>query len=145
MESEKGITLTSLIVYIIVATIAISCIAMVVSIFTSNMNLIMGQDEYAPEINHFNMYFIDDIKSNKTAMVADTQITFKDGTKYEYNKQEKAIYRNDTKISEEVNLIQFTSRNETVNNTTKQIITVKFSFGDKVTVEKEIEYVLKYW
>lgn len=147
MKSEKGITLTSLVIYVLIATVAISGISMVASVFLSNMDLVKDQDQYAPEINYFNMYFIEDIKKNKTATVSDDhkQITFADGAKYQYKAQEKAIYRNDIKISEKVNLIEFLPSTITVKNTEKQIIKVKFSFGDNKTFEKEIEYVLKYW
>ena len=62
MKSEKGITLTSLVIYIIVATIVISIMALVSSFFFSNMSIVTVQDQYAVEFNKFNMFFINDIK-----------------------------------------------------------------------------------
>lgn len=150
MKSEKGITLTSLVIYVIVATIVISSMAMLSTFFFSNMNLIKDQHEYAPEFNKFNMFFLEDIKINKSAEVTDTTITFEDGTKYEYKAAEKAIYRNDKKITEKVESVSFI-KNEiapsegSTHNTTKQTITVNLSIGEKNNFQKEIEYTLKYW
>ena len=55
MKSESGITLTSLVIYIIVATIVIGTMGMVSSFFFSNVNLIKDQDQYAIEFNKFNI------------------------------------------------------------------------------------------
>ena len=145
MKSEKGITLTSLVIYIIVATILIGTMAALSSFFFSNMTLIQDQDKYAPEFNKFNMFFIEDVKSNKSAIVEKQKITFEDGTIYQLNIQEQAIYRNDTKIAEEVQLIEFTDNKTQVKHTTKQIVTVNMSIGKDKNFQKTIEYVLKYW
>lgn len=157
MRSEKGITLTSLVIYVIVATIVIGAISMVSTSFFSNMNLVKDQNYYAPEYNKFNMFFIQDVKNNKNAEievtnsteVSGSKITFEDGTVYEYNVSEKAIYRNDKKITEKLQNITFikTEFKPTTNdhNTTKQIITVNLSIGEKDNFNKTIEYTLKYW
>ena len=99
MKSEKGITLTSLVIYIMVATIVIATMAIVSSFFFSNINLVRDQDKYAVEFNKFNMFFVNDVKNNKTAQIEEHKITFEDGTIYEYNTSEQAVYRNDTKIT----------------------------------------------
>ena len=82
MKSEKGITLTSLVIYIMVATIVIATMAIVSSFFFSNINLVRDQDKYAVEFNKFNMFFVNDVKNNKTAQVQTHKITFEDGTIY---------------------------------------------------------------
>ncbi len=150
MISEKGITLTSLVIYVIVATIVISSIAMLSTFFFSNMNLVKDQHQYAPEFNKFNMFFLEDIKTNKSAEATDTTIIFVDGTKYEYKAEEKAIYRNNTKIAENIESVSFTKKEilpleHATHNTTKQTITVNLSIGIKNNFQKEIEYTLKYW
>lgn len=145
MKSEKGVTLTSLVIYIIVATISISSIALLSSFFFSNMNLIKDQEQYAPEFNKFSMFFIEDVKKNKSAVVTETKVTFEDGTIYEYKPEEQSVYRNDTKITEKIEKFSFTSSEVVVSNTTKQIINVKITIGGKENSPNGIEYVLKYW
>ena len=147
MKSEKGITLTALVIYIIVGTIVISTMAIVSSFFYSNVNLIKDQDQYAVEFNKFNMFFINDIKNNKTAQVETHKITFEDGTIYEYNAGQQSVYRNDTKIAEAVQELTFTADTYQVENTdtVKNLVRVFMSIGKTANFQKEIEYVLKYW
>lgn len=147
MKSERGITLTSLVIYVIVLTILVSGLSLLSGFFFSNMSLIKDQDQYAPEFNKFAMFFIGDVKNNKSATVTDTQVVFEDGTKYEYKESEKAIYRNDKKIAKKIQSIKFTSPTEgyKVGNTTKQTITVDMSIGGKKTFNDSIEFTLKYW
>jgi len=147
MKSEKGVTLTALVIYILIATTLISTMAMFSSFFFSNMNIIKDQEKYSPEFNKFSMFFINDIKKNSFATIQDgnKQITLEDGTIYSYKSNEQAIYRGDTKIAQKVQMLEFTSSEVKVSNTTKQIIKVKISIGDKNEFTKEIEYVLKYW
>ena len=145
MKSEKGLTLTALIIYVLIATIAISSVALLSTYFFSNMNTIKEQSQYAPEFNKFSMFFIEDTKNNSSAVVNSNKITFEDGTVYEYRASEKAIYRGETKIAERVDTLTFTSSEAKVNNTTKQVINVKMRIQGVQNAENGIEYVLKYW
>ena len=147
MKSQKGITLTALVIYIMVATIVIATMAIVSSFFFSNINLVRDQEQYAVEFNKFNMFFVNDIKNNKTAQVQIHQITFEDGTIYEYNAEEQSVYRNDIKVAELVQELTFTSDTYQVENTTtvKNLVRVYMSIGKRENFQKEIEYVLKYW
>lgn len=147
MKSNKGITLTSLVIYIMVATIVISMIAMVSSFFFSNMNLVKDQDQYAVEFNKFNMFFINDIKNNTKAQVQANKIILEDETTYEYKQDEKKIYRNNVEIAKQINSANFTASTYAVPNTltTKNLITVQMSIGENTNFSKTIEYVLKYW
>ena len=145
MKSEKGITLSSLVIYMIIATAVISSVALLSSNFYSNMYKITEQSSYAPEFNKFSMFFSEDVKNNKSAEVSSTKVTFEDGTIYEYKAREKAIYRNKTKISEKLDTINFSTSNVKVNNTTKQIINVKMEIEGVKFAPNGIEYVLKYW
>lgn len=145
MKSERGITLTALILYVVVAMVTVTAIAGFTSLFVSNMNEVKEQEKYAPEFNKFSMFFIGDVKNNKTAEVTTTQVTFEDGTIYQYRESEKAVYRNDTKITEKVDSFSFVSTTEQVSSTTKQIINVKMSIGGKVNLKNGIDYTLRYW
>lgn len=144
MKSQKGVTLTSLVIYIIVATILIGTMAVLSSNSFSNIDILKDQANYAVEYNKFNIFFILDVKNNKTANVTNTQIIFEDGNKYEY--KENAIYRNEVKIANNIKSCTFTPGNYTINNTNKNLITVNLKIGkSKKVYQKEIEYVLKYW
>lgn len=145
MKSEKGITLTALILYVVVAMITVTAIAGFSSLFVSNMNEVKGQEKYAPEFNKFSMFFIGDVKNNNTAVVTTERVEFDDGTIYEYKASEKAVYRNGTKITEKVDSFSFGSTTEQVSSTTKQIINVKMSIGGKVNLKNGIDYTLRYW
>ena len=144
MKSERGVTLTSLAIYIIVATLVVSTMALLSSHTFLNMKILKDQATYAVEYNKFNMFFIEDVKSNKTANVTYTQITFTDGNKYEY--KDKSIYRNEKKIAKDVETCTFTAGTYTIKNTTKNLITVNLKIGTgEKKYQKEIEYVLRYW
>lgn len=145
MKSESGITLTSLVIYIIVATIVIGTMGMVSSFFFSNVNLIKDQDQYAIEFNKFNMFFINDVKNNKTAQVQANQIIFEDGTTYQYSAENKSIYRNNVEVAKQVESLDFTTENYQVNNTNKLLINVQMSIGERENFNKTVQYVLKYW
>lgn len=145
MKSERGITLTALILYVVVAMVTVTAIAGLSSFFVSNMNEVKEQEKYAPEFNKFSMFFIGDVKNNKTAEVTTNQVTFEDGTVYQYRESEKAVYRNDTKITEKVDSFSFVSSTEQISSTIKQIINVKMSIGGKVNLKNGIDYTLRYW
>ena len=145
MKSENGITLTSLVVYVVVATIVIGIMSVVSSSFLSNMNLISDQDQYAVEFNKFNMFFVNDVKNNKTAQVQTNQIVFEDGTTYQYSEANMTIYRNNVEIAKQVQELNFTSENYQVENTTKTLINVQMSVGGAENFNKTVQYVLRYW
>lgn len=145
MKSEKGITLTSLIIYLGVTMVVVTAIVTFTSFFVSNMDEVRAQEEYAPEFNKFSMFFIGDVKNNRTAEVTPTQVKFLDGTIYQYNADKKEVYRNSTKIAEKVDSFSFSSTSETISTTTKQIINVKMSVKGKVNLKDGINYTLRYW
>lgn len=144
MKSEQGITLTSLVIYIAVATVLISTMAVMSSHFFANIQLVKNQSDYVVEYNKFNMFFIQDVKANKAASIIGTTIVFEDGTKYEY--KDESIYRNDKKIAKNIRTASFEPATYTVNNVTKNLIKVNLNIGvEKKSYQKQIEYVLKYW
>ena len=144
MKSEQGVTLTSLVIYIAVATVLISTLAVMSSHFFANIQLVKNQSDYVVEYNKFNMFFIQDVKANKAASIIGTTIVFEDGTKYEY--KDESIYRNDKKIAKNIRTASFEPATYTVNNVTKNLIKVNLNIGvEKKSYQKQIEYVLKYW
>ena len=62
MKNQRGITLTSLIIYLILIFIIIVILARVSTYFTSNMNEISKESTAVSEIDKFNMFFLKDTK-----------------------------------------------------------------------------------
>ena len=62
MKEEKGITLISLIVYVILMSLVISAISSITASFYTNINEFDNESESAVAFSKFNMYFINDIK-----------------------------------------------------------------------------------
>lgn len=144
MKSERGVTLTALAIYIAIATIVISTMALLSSYFYNNMNLIKTDSSYVVEYNKFNMFFVQDVKSNTKAEVVTDRITFEDGTEYQYRNGK--IYRNNKEISTNIKNATFSKETYIVESTTKNIITVNLNIGEgDKSYKKQIEYVLKYW
>ena len=69
MKSEKGVTLISIVVYIIGIMIVIAILSGLSNFFFQNKNELLDQSRYISEYNKFNMYFINDIKNNRTAEI----------------------------------------------------------------------------
>ena len=147
MKQEKGITLTSLIIYMILLTFAVSMLAMISDMFFNNTKYITESGKYISEFNKFNMYFIEDAKKNKnTYEVSDHQITFEDGTVYTYYESpDNSIYRNKVKICTNIIYCKFTKTEQKQNNITKNLIQVHIAIKSSKLFEVKNEYTLRYW
>ena len=145
MKSEKGITLTSLILYIILILLVVSILSVVSSYFRNNVNYITDIGKYVTQFNKFNAFFIDDVKNNsKILSVEDSKIVFEDGTTYTFANND--VYRNKVKICEGLYLLTFAENDyEDDNGFTKKIITVHMAIKGSKLFESTNEYVLKYW
>lgn len=145
MKSEKGITLISLIIYVVLLLIVVSFLSVVSTHFYSNTKYLMDNGKYISEFNKFNMYFIEDVKSNKELYsIEKNRIVFEDGTIYTYS--ENSIYRNKVEICRTVESCEFSKLEETDNNNfIKKIINVKIKIKSENNFETENNYVLKYW
>lgn len=145
MKQEKGITLVSLIIYIILLMFVVAILSNISQHFYSNTSYIQEMGKYISEFNKFNMYFIEDIKNNSdTYTVTKDKLVFADGTIYTYSN--KSIYRNKVEICTNINICEFTKREEQdKNNFTKKIVNVKMEIEGSKTFNSENDYVLKYW
>lgn len=63
MKKEQGITLITLILYVILMTFVVAGVSVVTSAFYTNVNEFDKESEYAVSFAKFNMYFINDIKN----------------------------------------------------------------------------------
>ena len=150
MKQEKGITLTSLIIYMILLTFAISMLAVISDMFFSNTKYITESGKYISEFNKFNMYFIEDVKNNNnTYEVTNHQIIFEDGTIYTYyeapDKLNISLLDIDLKICNNIAYCKFTKTEQKQNNITKNLIQVQMAIKSSKLFEVKNEYVLRYW
>lgn len=145
VKSEKGITLTSLIIYIILIILIISLLSLVSKNFYNNLGAISESGKYISEFNKFNMYFIEDVKKNSEIYsIANDKIVFIDGTVYTFS--EESIYRNQVKICKNVKSLYFSKRTEIDSNDfEKTIVTVSIIIKGKQPFHTQNDYVLKYW
>lgn len=147
MKEERGVTLISLIIYIIVLMLVVSMLSIVSDMFFSNTKYITDSGKYISEFNKFNMYFIEDVKNNKDMYkVNNHEIIFEDGTIYTYKESpDNGIYRNKVKICSNISFCQFTTTKKEEENITKKLIQVKMLINSSKLFEVGNEYVLKYW
>lgn len=147
MKNQRGITLTSLIIYIVLIFLIIVILARVSVYFTSNMSEISKDSASISEIDKFNMYFLKDTKKtgNKIENVSEdgTSITFTNGTTYSFSKDDEIIYyenESDDKkiiIAETIEDCKFVQSKEN----SKDIVKVEITINEKVY---KYEYVMGY-
>ncbi len=151
MKKESGITLVTLIVYLMIVSAILAALTNLSSHVYKNIDKLGSENLSAEEFNKFNVNFIKSVKSNKKATVTNNNqnvtIEFDDGTTYNYINGENSIYKNKIKIAKNINY--FTADVQNINN--KNVIQVQIGTGKKDTAVgnndfgKTINYVLKYW
>ena len=151
MKKESGITLVTLIVYLMIVSAILAALTNLSSHVYKNIGKLGSENLSAEEFNKFNVNFIKSVKSNKKATVTNNNqnvtIEFGDGTTYNYINGENSIYKNKIKIAKNINY--FTADVQNINN--KNVIHVQIGTGKKDTAVgnndfgKTINYVLKYW
>lgn len=147
MKSNRGVTLTILIIYILALVIVIGILTSISNNFYSNKDYIMENGKYISEFNKFNMHFVEDVKNNSNIYsISKNEIIFADGTIYTFlSEPDNAIYRNKVKICKNVKYCEFTQKEEEVNNIKKIIINVKMVNDATEMFETTTNYVLRYW
>ena len=117
MKNNKGITLTSLIIYVIGMVIVVATISTLTSYFYKNINIEAISDDSATQYTKFSSIFLDEI--NKTSnTVIDCQtlqedenkisyIIFSSGNQYTYKSENNSIYKNKIKICSNIDNCDF--------------------------------------
>lgn len=137
MKSQKGITLTSLVLYIMLVLIVLGILAVITASFQGNLKEVNEEGTKNSEIDSFNMYFLKEVKKqgNEVDTISENEISFTTGNKYSF--RENVIYLNDNiKIAENIENCAFSDSLENG----KTIITVTIKAKD--AEERNIEYVL---
>ncbi len=110
MKNEKGITLIALIIYIILMTFVVAGVSAITTSFYGNLNEMDNSSESAVSFAKFNMYFINDIKSENVRVVSsgtnyiELSLKNKNGTSQtiKYSIQNNTLYRDKIKICDKI-------------------------------------------
>ena len=116
MKNNKGITLTSLIIYIIGMMIILATIATLTSFFRKNIKV----DKITTDTTQFTKFssiFSDEINNKNNTIIEcktvrednykTSYIIFSSGNQYTFMEKSNAIYKNNFKICEQVNDCDF--------------------------------------
>lgn len=138
MKSNSGLTITSIIVYIIAMMMVIGTIATITSFFYTNVSNLSDNSDNISEITKFHMYFLEETtkEDNSIAKLTDTSISFHTGNTFTF--QDNSIYFNHSKICEEISNLQFAT--EEINE--KTVISVLITIGQDNEYTKTTKYVL---
>ena len=135
MKQENGITLISLIIYVIGMTVIVAVMATISGYFYNNTKN-MGDSidpliEYTRFISFFsNEMNLDNIKvleckttyvdeNNESSDIINSYIVFDNGTQYTYINENRGIYRNNLKIAKKIEKCKFEFTTENGKNLVK--------------------------
>ncbi len=138
MKAEKGITLMSLMIYVISMVLVIGIISTITSFYYTNVMSLADEGENIAEITKFNMYFLQEVKNfnNQVKHQTETSITFSTDNTFTF--QDNAIYLNNIRICEGVKACSF----KVEDKNSKKIIKVLLTIGENMEYTKTTEYVM---
>ncbi len=148
MQNEKGVTLISVTIYIIVMLIIVAVITVLTSYFYHNVDINSASQNLNQQYTKFNSYFTEEVnkKGNKLLEIGETEnesgngtqkyIIFSSGNQYTYIPENQGIYMNQVKIAQNITGCTFTSNQEENGKTTIMVIIQGENF------ERETTYTL---
>ena len=156
MKSQKGITMASLGVYIVVSIIVVATLATIMANYKNSIKTMDNDAEYSSEYNKFNLYFLEEVKKPENSSMERANsigtkeneynsIKFKTGNEFMYKIKEEILYLNKS-TGEKIKLIknvkkctfEFNDIDHEANG--KNVIRVNIQIGE--TTPKEYTYVL---
>ncbi len=142
MKSNKGITLVSLVVYVIGITIIFSIVATLTISFNKNSRYIENQTNNSREFTRLNMYLVNDLtKENITAKVEDNKLKINNG-EIIYTISGDGIYRNKVKLCSNVEENSTSFTQETIYDKTKIKLEITIGKNGLEQLQKTMEYVI---
>lgn len=129
MKSEKGVALTSIIVYIIIMLVVIGIISIITAFFYNNVEEVGKNVNPSQEFTRFNGYFIEDLNRSNIEILeckeseGESYVILSDGTQYTFKNQ--GLYRGQVKICDNIKEMKF----EKMQNGVK--VTYKFTEDDE--------------
>lgn len=139
MKSQKGITLISLTIYIIVMVIVVTVVALISNYMFKNMNSVSEAIDPLTEYIRFNSFFTDEVNTTgiKILDCQNDYILFDNNVQYTFVAENEAIYLNKAKIAKNVTNCKFSI----TENDGKKQINVQITLDDNET--KSTTYTLK--
>lgn len=132
MGSERGVTLTSVIIYVIAMLIIVSVITVLTSYFYTNVDINSVSEDLNQQYTRFNSYFAEEVNQKGNTIIESNEqvqddtsqkyIVFSSGNQYTYIPANQAIYMNYIKIAENITDCTFESGTENGKSTVKVII-----------------------
>ena len=103
-KSEKGITLTSLVIYVIVMLIVLGMLAVIMANLQGNITGVGKEGTKNAEIDKFNVYFLKEVKKQGIRIESISndkkEIKFTTGNTYSFDSEKKAIYLSENENEE---------------------------------------------
>ena len=145
MKNNKGITLTSLIVYVIGLTIMVATIATLTSFFYKNID-VGDINSDTTQYTKFSSIFSEEINMENNTVIdckslanGVSYIVFSTGNQYTFNENSNSIYKNNVKVCDNVELCDFSYTFVD----SKYKIKVGFKTANiDMSGEKAIEYII---
>lgn len=116
MKNQKGITLTSLVIYIIGMVVVIGIVANLTTFFYKNINKI-DDSNISTDYTKFTSIFLTELnQQGNTIIEAKTYekdskkisyIIFSSGNQYTYKEENKSIYKNNIKFCSQIDNCEF--------------------------------------
>ena len=149
MKIENGITLTSLIIYVIGMVIVVTTVSTLTTYFYKNIDINSTNND-TTQYTKFTSVFLDEINKGqnevieaKTISESDKKVSyiiFSDGNQYTFKEENKSIYKNQVKICENIDNCEFSYKYQD----SQYIVQVQLKTGkiDK-TGNNAISYTMK--
>ena len=127
MKSDKGVTLITLTIYVIVSIAMVGIITIVSGAFMSSLRDSDFYNEPIAEYTAFNSYFSEQVNHPgiEVLQCRDNYVVFSDGVQYSFIKANKGIYKDRVKICWNIDSCRFSQSEENG----KTVITVQFNAG----------------
>lgn len=140
MKAQKGVTLISVTIYVLVMAIVVGIIATISSFFYTNVTTVDEAGKNAAEYSNFNRSFLIDVKEkgNKVKEIAldGSYLLFSNNVKYTV--KNGAMYRDNVKVCDNVKSAKFMQSFDYE----KTIITVEITIGEKDPYYSKKDYVM---
>lgn len=137
-KSQRGITLISLTIYVIVMVVVVAITSLINSYFFTNMNTATSMINPLTEYTKFDSFFTEEVNHQNIKILAceNNYIVFDNGVQYTFIEENDGIYRDTVKVCENVEKCTF----ENVIANGKNTIIVNLKIGTAKV--RQIEYVL---
>ena len=144
MKNNKGITLSSLVIYIALMFVVLAMLIRVMTYYTSNLSD-MADVNAEEQIEKINIYFLDEAQKvgNKVTGCTDNEISFSSGNTYTFIEEERTLYlNNNIKICDNLYYCAFKT-DTAANGKTVVIVNVTAVETEEAKETKEEKYKQK--